>query len=190
MGFVSTITNINRYAAPGVRCTVDFMSTDSTPEEQPCTPSWRNNTPWCSYNICRQFDGKRCKVTGFKLESVCVPCVKIAYAQLRRQLNEDISEPSTQGVMWSRLVGLYDLDYERAWQGVRDAWDVLSKECPSVPGEGYVFTYGMALERAQQDRLKELEINAPCPNPQCDFVATKSSHSDCPKCGHWILPQQ
>jgi hypothetical protein len=46
-------------------------------------PKWYNDVPLCSHNDCPQYDGKRCKETGFIPDRVCTPQVKIATRALR-----------------------------------------------------------------------------------------------------------
>jgi hypothetical protein len=38
-------------------------------------PQWDGVVPFCDNDRCHQYDGKRCKMTGFRPGSVCEPTV-------------------------------------------------------------------------------------------------------------------
>jgi hypothetical protein len=41
-------------------------------------PNWddEERIPYCSGDSCCQFDGKRCRLWGFRTQSICVPAVE------------------------------------------------------------------------------------------------------------------
>lgn len=38
-------------------------------------PTWANGVPACDPDMCAQYDGKRCKLTGFRPDRICEPAV-------------------------------------------------------------------------------------------------------------------
>jgi len=39
-------------------------------------PQWGRNVPSCSTDECPEYDGKRCKLMGFRPDGICEPTVE------------------------------------------------------------------------------------------------------------------
>ena len=61
---------------------------DLYPEHDRPEPIWRQGTPQC-HEECVQHDGKRCRLIGFRPESLCEPTV----SAMSVLLNEDGVKP-------------------------------------------------------------------------------------------------
>lgn len=53
-----------------------------THDEKRMLPVWDDDVPYCD-SRCPQHDGKRCRLTGFKPDRVCVPKVREVVVALK-----------------------------------------------------------------------------------------------------------
>lgn len=64
-------------ASSGWRWTVGEL----TPE-----PRWQDSVPWCTEDECCAYDGKRCRLIGFRPSTICEPAVQDRIRDLERRL--------------------------------------------------------------------------------------------------------
>lgn len=48
---------------------------DAGSDEMPALPMWMSDVPFCD-DQCPHYDGKRCRVLGFKPDRICEPVVQ------------------------------------------------------------------------------------------------------------------
>lgn len=77
---------------------IQFIERTASGTDVPIKPTWSARAvPTCTMGDCPHYDGKRCRVLGFRPDAICEPAVEAMGAELSKSAKPSAQDQDTAG---------------------------------------------------------------------------------------------